>query len=841
MHKLGLRIIIGYLLLTATLCAAVWFIVRSARTASGTTETERAVALQRRAVTRLTVSLIDAGTRAETVALQYADNGALRQYLNSVERVDSALANLHGLTADTLQRARLDSLHALVQLKRAAMINLIASLRKENRRGSDLQQQIADLRSGKKPVAVGAQVSVPVREHGEAVLIERRRKGFFHRLGDAFKRPKTDTLQVVSSTQEGVADSTLAHIDISDTLANILTDVHRDLTRHSTANNRLLRRQSDELRNSGAEISRRIALLMEDISQAQQRALAAATEKDAAKRTRAAWQMGGLALLATVAALCLFVWVWRDTSRANRYRMALEAAKQSTEELMKRREQLLLAISHDIKAPVNTIIGYLSLLKPHARPQTEGARQLEAIESSAHHLLQLVTALLDYHKLEAGGIELQPSPTQVAPLLRQIVRAFEPLAREKGLALKTETDLPEEARMLTDAFRLRQVIENLLSNAIKYTREGSVSLAARLQGGTLSVSIADTGCGLSLHDQRRIFEPFVRAKGSEGQEGTGLGLSITRQLAELLGGRLTLQSRVGTGSVFTLSLPFSPEAGGETEPPRPTAQALPLPQQETVAAPRPAFPDGAAGACAVALLDDDSLQLQLGEALLRNAVRTGVTVHAFGTAEALFGWLAAGNRPALLLTDIEMPALSGYDVLERVHKIEGLEALPVIATTSHSLVPATHFRQRGFCGVLFKPLSPANLREMLLPLQLTDGLHEAPAPEAGAPAGLPAPFAPLLVFADGDPEAEQAILAQFRADCQKHLDDFTAALAAHDKAALCRLAHKMLPTHLLIGAADVEALKLLEARRGEAQWQEADREPALAVAQTLRRLLAALA
>ncbi|MBL6467512.1 MAG: hypothetical protein JNG43_05375, partial [Prevotellamassilia sp.] len=170
----------------------------------------------------------------------------------------------------------------------------------------------------------------------------------------------------------------------------------------SAAQQHRIYKKSDKLRNASAQLSAQISRTIDNFTASQQQQLKQATLHEQARRTGAAWQLGMLALATTLLSAILFVWLWRDMKRANRYRKALEQAKTKAETLMQRREQLLLTISHDIKAPINTILGYLHMLTPAAA----NARSYEAIGASATHLKRLVTDLLDYHKLEAGGIVL---------------------------------------------------------------------------------------------------------------------------------------------------------------------------------------------------------------------------------------------------------------------------------------------------------------------------------------------------------------------------------------------------------------------------------------------------
>lgn len=833
-----IKVTLGYLLLTATLFAAVWFVVRSARSASEVSATERALAGQRQATTRLVAALLETQTLGENAALRCYDETAASDYVRSVSRADTAIAHLRRLTADTIMQHRLDSLQALLLLKQEETLRLVQALLAERGNEAKLQRHIEQLRSGRDVVKVGSEVEVPVVESGKEVVIERTRKGFFRRLGAAFRRAKADTLLVSTTTRQADAQPTQARVDISDTLADILQGIHTDMNRTTQRQKRRVNAHSDQLRSSGAELSQRIISLLEAIETAQQSHLQQAEEAERARRRASAWQMGALALAGTLAALLLLVRVWRDMARARQYRTALEEANYETRELMRRREQLLLTISHDIKAPVNSILGYINMWKS----KTDDGQAATAIESSARHLSRLVLALLDYHKLEAGSIKPETDEVSLTPLLEEERTAFAPLAEEKGLQLTLRNELPADATLATDGFRLRQIIENLLSNAVKYTAQGGIDLrACAAQHGEVLIEVTDTGCGLTPHDAQRIFAPFTRAKGSEGQEGTGLGLSITQGLAKLLGGHISVRSTPGKGSTFTFHTgqaaryATATEHGDHAEE-RPTSasSSAPVAQTETPVLrpkllPKPRL---------VYIIDDDTLQIQLTQAMLRNVLGESTEIRTFLIPDDLFCALRE-RAPQVLFTDIEMPALSGHDVLRRTHAMPGLASLPVVATTSHTLVAAEKFEQKGFHAVLFKPFTQNDLRPLFALAE------EAPAkpPEHSPTTTTKQPelnLQGLLAFAEGDEEAARAILGQFAADTEAHRLRFAEALSRHDKAEICRLAHKLLPTFALIGSTAVPALRLMESRRGEAEWTPADEAPAREIAQAIDEALAAL-
>ena len=792
------QMLLAFLLLTVTLGVAVGCVIKSTQALREVTQTEQHISHQRRATNKLLTALLNASIQAEVATLQYADNEETQRYLAAIKAVDKAMNQLCHEITDSTQLSRVDSLQTLIWLRRDGTINLINTLRKENRQGDNLQKQIDKLHNEQRMMKVD--VDVPVIEQGEKVVIERRRRGFFRRLGDVFRRAKDDTISRHITQRQKNVDTTHTAVDIADTMANYLADVHRHLQRNAQLQTKRVYHKSDELRAASALLSARMANLVDNFTTAQQRLMSQTVEHERRERNNAARQLSGLALLSILISAGLLIWLRRNIRKANHYRTALEGEKLHTEQLMERREQLLLTISHDIKAPINSIIGYLRLL-----PSGEVAarKELKAIDASSKHLLELVMSLLDYHKLEAGGINLQLASTDAHQLLHTSFESFRPMATDKGLAWVMIDELPQGLWIITDAFRLRQVVDNLLSNALKYTSQGTVTLQAQWddQASTLHLSVKDTGCGLSPADTERIFTPFTRVKGSEGQEGSGLGLSITQQLVSLLSGTLQVTSVLGQGSDFMFSLP---------------CRRVKKPSEEN-AAPNDNSSLKVEHNVSVALIDDDALQLQLTEAMLHNVLPPDAEITPFAEPQALLRWLTEGHRPSLLMTDLEMPSLSGYELLDRLQHNDATRDLRIVAMTSHLLVSTSELRQRGFSDVLFKPFTQNDLIRLF-----ENSVVENAQPMTDASATSSPSLAPLLTFADGDEAAEQAILQQFRKDCDHHQTLLQQAAREHDRATLCHVAHKMLPTFTLIGSSIVSVLQKLDSQRDDKQWRESD-------------------
>lgn len=236
---------------------------------------------------------------------------------------------------------------------------------------------------------------------------------------------------------------------------------------------------------------------------------------------------------------------------AQLYRSALAASEAKS--------AFLATMSHELRTPLNAIIGYQSLLKEGIDGSLNESQlaQLSRIRAGADHLLGLIDEILTYSRVEAGKEVVRVDEARLRPIVEEAVTMVKPLAEAKGLTLRAEVP---DARLSTDAGKLRQILLNLLSNAVKFTDRGEIAVRARLSGGVAEISITDTGIGIADENLQRIFDPFWQVEQSSTRRagGTGLGLSVSRSLARLLDGDVSVESKLGTGSTFTVILPAPP-------------------------------------------------------------------------------------------------------------------------------------------------------------------------------------------------------------------------------------------------------------------------------------------
>ncbi|MFH7812375.1 MULTISPECIES: ATP-binding protein [Acetobacter] len=361
---------------------------------------------------------------------------------------------------------------------------------------------------------------------------------------------------------------------------------------------------------------------------------------------------------------------------------ALKLAREKAESASLAKTRYISGISHEIRSPLNAIMGYIQLLQHDKRMPAERQKTFGIMRESGEHITSILSGLLDISRIEAGRIELHSDTIALPAFLESVAQMMRLQAQAKGLTLNWEPGfLP--AVISCDEHRLRQILLNLLSNAIKFTRHGSVTFSAQWQGQIAEFIIADTGPGIAEEDYTRIFEPFERGRMTADMPGTGLGLTITKLLTEILGGELTFTSTLGVGSRFRVRLMLS--------------------DRDIALAPQlPAFPTGYDGPRLTVLVVDDNMEHRL---IMRETLeRCNFNVEEAESGSDCLACLPE-MRPDLLLLDLSMPGMDGRDLALRIRQTE-FSATPIIFLTGN-LVESTnrHVPSLDDCPVMGKPVN----------------------------------------------------------------------------------------------------------------------------------------
>lgn len=780
MFSTRIKILVGYALLAIVLLSATWMIYDNTRSLTAVNSASERLMARRDIVDTLVFSMLETANAERSILL--GDASEWQRFDHAISNSTEKARQLRPLISDSLKRQRLDTLVILLKAKRQNTMLVMAELGKDNR---DIfySNKMKALHSGRDSVVIHPRTAEQHDQRETVYEIVKTKKGFFRRLGDAFRRQHTDTVGMTRVQKRATADTVNHRVDIADSVANALAEIQQKQQRESGRQKERIAGRNSELQRVSILLAWRTGQLLEDIQNDEHTALRRVVDKAMNSRRTMIMRIAGLGLLAILSAAILVVYILRDIRRERRDHQRIIEAKAETERIMQQRERLLLTITHDIKAPAASIAGFIDLLAEYVdRPKAIG--YLKSIGGSAQHLLQLVSALLDYHQLESGKAEIHEESFSPATLIRECVGGMQPQALEKGLLLESNINVADSMVCRSDAFRIKQIVNNLVSNAIKYTDEGKVTVSTAYMSGRLTIGVADTGCGMTPEEQQRVFNAFTRLPGAQRKEGVGLGLSIAREIVERLGGSINLVSRKGEGAKFTVVIPMETANGNDDK----AETTIDIEIDETA--------EAGAGisqsnenrnsgdkSLRILIVDDDKLQQQL---LLEMFARVeGILLDITSTTHACEAiQLAHDIKPDIVFTDIEMPEMNGNEIMKRIR--ENGMAMKFVAITAHEPSIMPKLRNEGFDACIFKPFSVQTLAATIC--QITG--HMVRVKEKQQDSTADSLRSALLPFTDGDAEAERQIIA----DICRSIDEYLELLGNADNSdSIAKAAHKTMP------------------------------------------------
>lgn len=795
------KVVLGYILLIATAVCSVAYIYNIVKQVASEDDSDRLPRQKTYLVTNTLSLLYESEALGQLLGMPQDE---FRHFNRTLNRAHQNMDTLRTLVTDSLQLLKIDTIDILLERKRWNTRKLLETWNESNTERL-YAQNIEKIIAVSDTIIEQVEIQEKVEIKQDTMVVPRKRRGFFRRLAEVFVPSREDTSFVVNTTKQVVTDTLVHAYNPSDTIVSVLKSIQDSVADQKQQLKDLLLERAANLRYNNSVITSRINQLLRDIEEEEMTDSMNRMMKKQKLLRETSYLIGGIAIVSVIIAALFLFFIARDISRSKYYRMQLEKAKQYAEDLLRSREKLILTISHDIRAPLSSIIGYIELLL-RRNPDERQQYFLENMKGSSDHILSLVNDLLDYQRLEAGEMEIHRVPFRVSALFHEIYTSFAPLAERKGLQFVLNMKEQEACHLVYsgDPIRIRQIVGNLLSNAIKFTPEGRVVIVVTMKGNDLSVVVSDSGPGIPEAEQERIFGEFTRLSGTEEAEGFGLGLSITHKLITLMGGKLLLQSVVDKGSDFTVVLPLTvsenqsladPELPAETETPKLEAFS----NKELYCL----------------LVDDDPLQLALTEELLKQShVQVVCCTNPHTVPELL-----ANRAFDAVITDIQMPGLDGYRLLELIRNsgIPGMDKIPVIALSASIAKEHQHYLEAGFTGFLNKPFTAAQLISLLNELL---SLHLEAKAELN--------FRSLTAFAGEDPEASASILRTFREETSKSLSLLQAALDESDREQSVKIAHKLIPLFTMLGANSlVQHLRILEKNDAEltdSGWKHVLRE-----------------
>ncbi|HCT29311.1 MAG TPA: hypothetical protein DIW31_00920 [Bacteroidales bacterium] len=601
------------------------------------------------------------------------------------------------------------------------------------------------------------------------------KSGFFGRLKNWISgKEKIDTTLTKVKVETHI--DTIAHSGyLPDSIVGKVVGLLNQIRNEQKSARDLASTKELELLKSDKELMDQIRVIVsllerEELSLSYKRSNSA--EEVVHKSTIIVLALGGAAMIMILLFLAV---IFRDITKSNYYRNELYEAKKYAEKLLKVKEQFLANMSHEIRTPLSSIIGLTrQLRRTELDPKQDN--QIKLLTSSSEHLLNVINDILDFSKIEGGHMRIESLPFNPMDVIQESINTLQHKADEKNLLIEKVELNTVKSTIWGDPFRLKQIILNLLSNAIKFTDKGKVTIILNSEEIKndfirLTISVKDTGIGISAEQQSLIFEEFSQADPSITRKygGTGLGLTIVKRLTELQGGELLIESSPNKGTTISIAIPY--RGKGELVEVK-TEQPLHLIIQ---------------GNFRVLVIDDDEVNRLITEELLKSLNISAVTTA--NPCEVLE--LIQNNNFNLILTDIQMPSISGYDIVEMVTKA-GF-TIPIVAITANSMINnSNHFTERGFAGYLIKPFSEIDLVKMIEPFAEFHEKLEVRA-EHKQKKDLGYDLSDIYRFSGGDMQSAKLILSTFIDNTDKNLKELNQQIVNKNIKDASAIAHKMKP------------------------------------------------
>lgn len=538
------------------------------------------------------------------------------------------------------------------------------------------------------------------------------------------------------------------------TTSTKLYTLNRDVIRKQSEQSRRLSETADSLAQRNLNINQRLKSLIAAMDERVTTDLQEREQQIIETRERTKVWLGGITAFIFLALLLSYIVIMRDYGRKERGRRKLEASNRKNAELLEMRNKIILTISHDIRGPLNNIIGYTELALD-TREKKKRNLQLKKVLGRSKHILHLVNNLLDVYRLNRAKETMHPVPFRISDLLNRVVDGATQPINDKGLLFEHEF-VGADAVVKGDVDRIEQIINNLIANAVKFTSAGHIGFNVTYMDGTFTMKVSDTGMGMTEDMMKRIYLPFERAANAENSDGYGLGLPIAHGIVTMLGGTINVESELNKGTTFTVTLPLPVTNEPIEEESVSFDASLHLPKN-------------------VIAIDDDMLQLELVKEMLE---RNGVSCTICSKVDKLTEELRKKNYD-LLLSDIQMPNTDGFKLLELLRKsrIGNSKDIPIVAMTARSESEREALLEAGFDGCIFKPFSMNELLKVIASVV------------KGREPGSETDFSVMLANVSD----KKKILRTMIETCEKDIVDLKIAMTAENRESMRSIAHRMFP------------------------------------------------
>jgi len=604
---------------------------------------------------------------------------------------------------------------------------------------------------------------------------KKEKKNFWQRVGKVFRpeEEQEDSVVYISIERSDTLRIQQQRADTVDILADLR--VLSDKAKVEYWNKiEQYEKKTQELVKADNQLSEQISSLLIRLNQEILDSTVAEIEKSEEiikENTKTSILIGAATLFLIIIFIILII---SDVNKGYRARRAAEEAKRKTEEIMESRHKLLLSVSHDIKAPLTSIMGHVELMD-----KTENEKDIVSIKQSADHILNLLNNLLEYSSLEQGKLQINMETFDIGLLCEEITEMFAPIAKHKNIEFHFENDIEPKTLLKTDKLKIRQILTNIISNGIKYTLEGCVTFKARLGRSLVVFDIIDTGVGIPQDKLEEVFKPFVRIETyNQFAEGSGYGMSVVKGLVDLLGGEIHTESEVGKGSHFEIRIPVE-----EVEQTLEEKNEVEKNKKKSLN---------------ILVFDDDNTLLSVIDNMLHRLGHQAIPCRSMNDLDNALQQIQDYDY---ILTDREMGAVTGNDVLFLVKEVDPQKS--IILMTGRIEYTTEKAKEEGFDGFLQKPFNLKQLENLFGSVALSEDETETAYPDFPA-------FSEMM---GNDKEAMTAILNVFAQSTADDLVAMNTLIEESDFVGMQSLCHKMLPMFTQLER-DTTFLAKMNAMRG---------------------------
>lgn len=771
-------------LMVAALCTAMIYYISNL---TNTISEQRQNIRRNEKVLSLTNSLIRTVNEAQANAQLYTFSSnpdklqLFRERLNDIRAINDSIVNYSG--RDATNKVLLNDLVSLLQRKELIISNISRQYEAFNPY-DEIYNLLMNFKPERKPQVVAVITQ-------DTIVKKAKKKNFFERLFSSDNA--TDSIILLSKTTFDTIDK-----GFKPDTASFFHDIQIYSEKGKNEYLRRIRDVEDQYhtfiladQNISEEISELLITLHKQTLETVMREV---QKSDVLIRKNLNYSIYS-GTIALVLILLFITLIFYDIQKVSKARKEREEALRRADEIMESRHKLLLSVSHDIKAPLSSVIGYIELMKME-RLQPHDIARLNSMKYSSEHILSLLSNLLEFSSLDQGRQFVKRSDFDISELCDQLRNMFMPIAENKQLKLFYHKGIPEHLHVSSDPLKIKQIISNIISNSLKYTIEGEVHFGVYLENKKLIFSVIDSGIGIPEDKIEEMFKPFSRAENNTGlAEGNGFGLYVVKGLLDLLGGEIKMLSKVGEGTHTEIRIPIKLVEKIEKTEIKDHDKPKTEPNKNLN----------------ILLVDDDNSLLTVASAML---AKLGLKSDFCRSSVEFTKYLDVINNFDIVITDREMGTFSGIDVLHSIKNIR--PEMKVIIMTARDEYGQHSASSEGFDGYLKKPFRIKDLAELL---------HTNWNEEYARKCSFSDDFPGLCAMFDNDEEAIKEILDAFVKSTSDNLVTLNDAINEHDFAKAQVVCHKMKPMFIQLEQKSADYLTIMDGSRSQVSssftdWEE---------------------